>query len=384
MKKFFNKDLLKSLLMSILITSSVLFFLHPLSCRLTEEGLDIVPEDMSLPCVEEFSLVNAKSLYITCSEKIVFGEIEVSRLESESNDETSDFAVANVITYSEDMKSAEIELSQETQVGIDYLLKMNVYDVSGNSLEYSQKFCGFNANPAKMIINEARFSNDRSAKEVEFIEFYVLKSGNTHGLEIASLNNGEDKKYIFPAIEVSQGDYICLHGKKEFAATKTSEAFEIPGCLDELGSDLSLSSAVGSCDSARDLWRSGSDKLLSQNDVLILRDSSGKINDGLLLSKSDKSQWTKKLLPGVEELTSLGLWSGSEISDAVISDYGDSIYRSVSRLNTKMLSDSYKNSSDLPNFIPSSNSDWIITAGSKKSPGATPGHENSSVQYVKS
>lgn len=392
MKKKFNFQILRPLLLSACIVFGTLAFVAPVSCRLTEEGIEIVPADTTAPAVEEFLVTGSNTVSVSCSEKIVLDNIMIHEIDgdesieefvTEGSSEEDCFAVANVISYSEDGKSAEIELSEEMLVGKSYVFSGVVYDITGNSLEFCQKFDGYNANPARMIFNEVRTSYNKSKSAVEFIEFYVLKSGNTFGLEYVSAANGEGKKYVFPAIEVKQGEYVVLHGK-------ILEGME-ESALDELDDELTISYAAESCDTARDLWRPGTDKIASNNDVLILRDSvSLEIKDALLLSQSGKISWQKKAMSDyAAKAFSLGIWQGGSLPEnAVCTDSMSSsaIYRSVSRQNTLEIREWYASQESAPQYISTCASDWIVTekktVSKKIISGSTPGYENSTNPYV--
>lgn len=390
MKKNFINQFFGLVLICAGIILAVLAFVAPVSCRLTEEGIEILPADTTAPEVEDFSVTGSRTLSLACSEKIVLDKIFIHELSDESSfedslfpgsDEDNAFAVANVISYSEDGKSAEVEVSEDMTVGKSYVFSGVVYDITGNSLEFSQKFLGYNSNPARLIFNEIRTTYNKSKSAVEFIEFYVLKSGNLFGLEYVSSANGEAKKYSFPAIDVKRGEYITLHGK-------VLEGME-EDAVDELGDNLSLSKAFESCDEARDLWRRGDEKIVSNTDVLILRDYLSKeIKDAVLLSQSGKKAWPKKAMTEyAEKAFSLGIWpEGSLPENAVSTDsMTSSIFRSISRQNVKKIAESYSDEAFLPKYIASYASDWIVTDKLTENKvtvsGATPGYENSSNPY---
>ena len=382
MKKFFNRSALRSLCFSVVLSSLMLVVVSPLSCKLTDEGIEISVTDTEAPEIEVFSVNSGTSLFIACSEKIVLDDIKVVQEDdSEALDEDSVFAVADVITYSESGTSAEITLSQRTRVGETYVISGIVSDISGNTLEFSRSFSGYNDNPVRMIFNEVRTKYDSTSGTVEFIEFYVLKGGNTYGLEMVSATNGDSKKYSFPSIEVATGEYITVHGR-----TLETQA---SGAIDELDDDLTLSTAKDSCDTARDLWKSGTDKIISNTDVLLLRDATTEeVKDALLLCESKNSDWTKTALKEYAELAySSGIWaSGSSVSDAVVSDYATTQYRSISRQNTAALAAQYADASLLPDCIATSAADWLLTekivVSKVTTSGATPGYENSTNPYV--
>lgn len=391
MKKNFINQFLGVVFISAAIVLAVLAFVAPVSCRLTEEGIEIVPADTTAPSVENFLVTGSRTVSLACSEKIVLDKICIFELTDENSfedsvflgaDEENAFAVANVISYSEDGKSAAVELSEDMAVGKSYVFSGVVYDITGNSLEFCQKFMGYNKNPARLIFNEIRTTYNKSKSAVEFIEFYVLKSGNLFGLEYVSTANGEAKKYSFPAIDVKRGEYITLHGK-------ILEGME-DDALDELDDDFTLSKANESCDTARDLWKNGDEKIVSNTDVLVLRDYLSKeIKDAVLLSQSGKKSWPKKAMTEyAEKACSLGFWpEGSLPENAVCTDsMTSSIFRSISRKNIEKIAERFPDENELPKCIASSASDWIITdkvtVNKVTTSGATPGYENSTNPFV--
>lgn len=389
MKKNFFKEWARPVLLTIGLTVSVLFVIAPVSCRLTEEGVEIIPADTTAPSVESFNITGSQKITVNCSEKIVLDKISVYEIEGGDEEEeiplvmdsAQAFAVADSLTYSDDGKSCEIQLSSETKVGKSYIFSGTVYDITGNSLEFAQKFYGFNEKPAKLIFNEIRTTYKKDKNAAEFIEFYCLASGNTYGLEVVSAANTEAKKYVFPAIEVKKGEYITLHGR----IFENLEA----SALDELEDDLTLSTANESCDTARDLWKSGSEKIVSNTDVLVIRDTVSKeIKDAVLLSLSGKSEWTKSLMTEfAAEAYESGIWKDGALPvNAVCTDgMTSSILRSISRQNTSEIIKKYSDESKIPEFIQTSVSDWIVTTTYKDPDtketisGATPGFENSSL-----
>ncbi|MBQ9207629.1 MAG: hypothetical protein IJ158_13085 [Treponema sp.] len=385
MKKIGFSQILKSVILTSVLVFGTLSVVAPVSCCLTEEGLEIVPADTIAPSVELFTVASSREIVITCSEKIILDNISVLEVEDDFDfenfvfpDESQDvYAVADSVTYSESGLSAEIALSSQTDVGKSYLFFGVVYDISGNSLEFAQKFCGYNENPAKLLFNEIRTTYSKTKPASEYIELYVLKGGNTYGLEVVSAANGEAKKYVFPAIEVKTGEYITVHGR-------ILEGME-GSVADELDDDLALSLDFESCDTARDLWKEGSDKIASNTDVIVLRDCvSGLLKDAVLCAESGKTEWSKKLMTEfAEKAVELGIWSdGSSPETAVCTDgMKSSLLRSISRQNTAAIVEKYAASENFPEYIASSAKDWFVTEkeGSGKNiiSGATPGFENS-------
>ena len=370
MKKVFKNDYAKSLLISGILCFIVLMIVSPISCRLTEEGIEIIPADTNAPSILSFSVTGERLLNLSCSEKIVLDQLTVREFQGESSDEGNLFlleeepyAYADCITYSENMMDAEIYLSESTRVGKEYVLSGIVYDRSGNSLEFSQQFSGFNANPARLVLSEVRY-NSSKPKKTEFVEFYVLKSGNLSGLEFVSAANPK-RKYVFPAIEVKRGEYIALHGQ-------VYDGMEY-NAIDELENDLTLSTATESCDTGRELWRKFTDKFVSKTDVILLRDScKNKIMDALLWTSVEGSEWSKNLKELAEEVQTAGFWENALSPENAVrtETIKSSAVKSLARQNILLLAEKYPESEEIPDVIPANACDWAIASS------ATPGYKN--------
>lgn len=359
----------------MLICSFVIFAVAPVSCRMTEEGIEVIPSDKTCPVVEKFEVTSSKSFYFSCSEKILVSQAFVN--EENSGDSGAELPV-NKIVYDETGKNTTIILGDETRVGGNYVFNAVITDLSGNSVEFQQDFIGFNENPAVLIISEIRTKSDSSKKISDFVEFYCLKGGNTHGLKLCSSAKGENYDYIFPAIDVKAGEYITLHNK----------TFDEEKALNEFGDDLTLSAAEESCGTARDLWRNGTDSVIgAASDVLILKNfSTGQIYDGIPYCKSETEKWTKKLQSEYAELLfSKNIWkNGSDVSSAFYCDKATTLTRSISRKNVEEIAEKY--ASGEISFISSSLDDWALTEkyGSGKSvvSGATPGFANGKNYFI--
>ncbi|WP_407428591.1 hypothetical protein [Treponema sp.] len=376
MKKIITRQFFFNILAAAIITSAVLAIVSPVSCRLTDEGIEIFPGDSQSPEIEKFSVISNKSVEILCSEKIIFDNIKVVSGNSIILDEQSDcnqcelYAVADCINYDEQGLCAEILFSESTIIGEPYTISGIVYDTSGNSLEFSRTFYGYNENPAKLIFSEIRSKN--STAKVEFIEFYVLKSGNLSGLEVSSAVKGEENAYIFPVIDVKKGEFITLHGHiiEKLAS----------GAKNELGSDLTLSTAAESCSLARDLWNNSESAFFGNNDVLVLKDfNTGSFKDAVLMCPSSSSKWYRtQEKVYADEAYECGIWtSGADVANAVDTETANALGRSVSRQNISELAARYPDEETVPEIIPAAKEDYLVVSV------VTPGTENSNNEYVK-
>ncbi len=347
----------------LLVTACVLTAFFPLSCKITEEGIEIVATDTTAPEILDFSQEDASTLSLCCSEEISLSSV----FYAPKDEEVSEGQEENVsLTYSEDQKSVSISLLEGSEIGQKYILYGTVSDVSGNTLLFELPFTGYNDHVARLILTEVRTeTSSNNGKYPEFVELYCLESGNTAGLEILSAKKGEEDTYTFPIMEVNQGEYITVH------LMLASEG----DCIDETGDDLTLSTATDSSSISRDLWVSHDSSYLTKSDVLILRNTiDGTIMDGLQFSEKETA-WATKVAAYATALYESGIWTeGSDVETAASSN-GATGKRTLSRQNVQTVIDDYGENSPL--IIGATKDDWLLTTT------PTPGLENSSDLYTK-
>jgi len=165
----------------------------------------------------------------------------------------------------------------------------------------------------------------------EYIEFKVIKGGGMDGLFFYSvMNNAQDIfVYIFPKITVEAGEYITLHLR----------TMEKNNCCDELDDDLTVSGGTDSCPSARDLWVTGSDKLIDKTCFIYIQDINGKIMDAVFLNEKPAGAWNNSqthFAEIAEKLCNEGMWKSAGTKPAPLDAVntqavGTSPYKSVSR-----------------------------------------------------
>ena len=244
-------------------------------------------------------------------------------------------------------------------------------DLNGNSLTFSLPFTGYNDNPPVLVFSEIR--SEGTAKTPEFVELYVLKSGNTAGLQITGGYDGKEKSYSFPMTEVQKGEYITVHFRHD---SDTPDS-----CIDETGSDLALAAADSknnNCNTARDLWAANADNSarIQKTDVLVLTSDNGNtILDAVLFSDGTKTEWQKALSKELAaKAVAKGIWQSAAITDAA-SNAGATTTRTLCRQNIAALAEATYESGAI---IPTSAADWFVV----KTSGDTPGKQNSSEKYT--
>lgn len=174
-------------------------------------------------------------------------------------------------------------------------------------------------NIAELEITEIRpfyegESNGNGKFYNEFVELRALSAGTLSGLEIVSVSDGEDKKYVFPSVMVSKGEIVVVHLRS---------AGE--GCISELGDDLNASSSFDSVVNARDLWDENKKeaRLHDTTDVVALRYSSdNSLVDAVPYVGNEIENWkTDSFAIMLETAVSEKLWMpDSSVHSAVKSD----------------------------------------------------------------
>ena len=253
-----------------------------------------------------------------------------------------------------------ITLAEKTQIGQKYKMRGTVENSDKSSLSFEFFFLGCNDHRCNLVLSEIRDGYSSKKQECEFIEVYAVTSGNTAGLELYSANDGDEKIYRFPAIEVNAGDFITIHLRT------LSE-----NCVDELGGRFDLNSKINdTCRSSRDLFAEGTASHLGGDaDVILIRESETKqILDAICYAKKSKiDAWKKKECDNAcKSAYAAGVWDGESIESAFDAD-GFTMTHTIARQNLKALK---KASFPYPNGAKY----WILTANRKE---ITPGKPNS-------
>lgn len=362
---------LKKLFRTFFITLALCFCViftaaMPLSCRMSEEGVEIVTTETQAPEILSFYAMDNSNLVLICSQKV---EIEKVQVEAEDG---SYFEENTAHKYSIDSSQVKFTLKEPAKRGINYTLSGSLKDDGGNQLTFKLPFCGINESPARLLLSEVRSKHSVSngeIKKAEYVEFYVLKGGNTCGLEVVSGSDGEDNKYVFPDMEVATGEYIVVH----YRTVKDGL------CISETGSDFSLSTATDSSD-ARDLWVENTDSRIGDNDVIILRDSGrNSIVDAVLFSASEKEKWYYKEQSNLASSAFIaGIWEGGDSVKYAACCDNVSLLRTLSRLNVAQIIEANPADSITEDtVITVCKDDWAIVTT------ATPGTQNSTEVYTK-
>lgn len=397
----FKTYLLKSLLPAFGITGAVLLAVTPVGCKVTEEGIQILEGDFSVPHLISVDIPDGENIVFEFDKEIADAEACVyertkTGLENNSEEKTENLRTAAATnekeisftkTISQANKIITFLLSEKTMVGKEYVIEGTVSDFFGNTLTFSIPFNGYNANVPQLVISEIRnaysSSTDSSTGskkyKCEFIELYSLSEGNLSGIEIISAGDGEKRKYVFPECEVKAGEFIVVH-------LRTKEE----GSIDETGSDLSLSYATDSCSTARDFWALNDKACLSASDIILVKNgNNGQLIDAFIFALSSLEEWPETYADYISAVEKSGLWKDSDeksscsIQSAFCSDAitSSAATRTMSRQNIPFLS-ANKNTS-----VTNDASQWIVTAnkgsGKNKIPGDTPGYQNSSNEYKK-
>ena len=308
-----------------------------ISCTLTPEGISILSGNYESPKFLELKVNSENSLQLLFSTSINLENLKIYPLGENQELQVESKNLGEGLW--------QIDASSDFDCRKKYLIEGYVLDQRGNSLYFKDSFIGFNGRVPKVVINEIR--TEYSKPKVEFIELKVLSEGNLGGMELVVASDGEEKSYVFPAIEVKTDELVVLHFRK----------IE-DGCIDEIENYKELSTATESTSSV-DLWIENTSARIGKSDVILLKNKrQGEIVDSVLYMESSASSWKT---PFLSECAELALASESWIGNPVISD-GVTATRTLSRVNFN------KDASA-----------WIVTATSK----ASPGKENSTQAYAK-
>lgn len=368
-----KKEIFVVILQTFFLVSVVMFSVVPFSCKVTEEGIEIIGGDYENPCLQNVSVVDGKTVELQFSDSIVLRDLVVSKFiegvsDSDEHSESiclspslaaacGEYGKINVNTSSsDDGKTITFIFDKETEIGSKYEVFGTVEDAVGNSLTFCVPFTGFNSFVPRMIITEAQIkygkgsSSGETIYRAEFVELMALEDGNLSGLELLSASDGEEKKFVFPAIDVKKGEIILVH-------PRTKEG----GCINEDGDDLNLATAPHSKDGVRDLWSENLDSRYNDStDVIYLRNSvDNSVMDVLLYAAEGSEEWKSNVQEIVNLVCGAGLCNSSEISEAVVSK-GVSPLKSLTRLNAPEIFEKVMNGEEIDFPLVFEASDWAV------------------------
>ena len=325
-------SLLVWFLQTAVLTALVSFALCPVSCKATDEGLQLLRGDYTAPVLESYAAASERRVSLSFSERVTITGAVITRAAPFSGDEgtavqgglspvlkaasgeTGGIAVG--ISYSDDGRTAIAEAVEALEAGARYALYGEARDENGNTLTFCVPFIGFNGRIPKIVISGihpqfASASNGGGAK-CEFVELYALTDGNIAGLAIQSAADGIDRAFTLPAAEVKAGDVIVVHLR-----TKGE------GCVSETGSDLALSSGWYTSSAVRDIWSPNEKACLGdKEDAIMLVDAfTGDVLDAVLYAHPETAAWSNENVKvAVQKIAAKGIWKSGSIEDAASTD----------------------------------------------------------------
>lgn len=364
------------LVQALLITGVVLIGVIPFSCKITEEGIEIIGGDYSSPYLHDVNVIDEKTIAVSFSEEVKLQSVVISPLIYGISDSdvhsttevlspalaaaTGDYGkIEPSIEYSEDKSVVTLLLDQPTEIGKSYEIFGVVEDRIGNTLTFTIPFAGYNSAIPKMIMTEIQIKygkgslNGETVYRGEYVELLALEDGNLTGLEIISASDGEKKKFEFPNVEVTKGEIILVH-------LRTVDA----GCINETD-DLDAAFAPHSKNGIRDLWDVNTGSRFNDNsDVIILRNRvDGSVMDGIMYASADATEWKSGVAEYALDLQEAGIYSSWEISNASGSK-GCTTLRSLTRQNSKEIYDAVMNDEDYEYPLPVENDYWLVELAS--------------------
>ncbi len=317
-KKSFKTEILLIALETLLLAGIALLFICPVSCKITELGIRFVPYEYDSPSIQSFSVRDSSSASLVFSRSVRLSEIKVVPENSVSSvdygscggngsPEESGIQDGNGNSGEGGFFSVVLNFSEPLEVGEKYTVCANATDDYGNSLSFSLPFVGFNPDVALLEITEVhpKYAGESKGNGIfknEYVLFKAKKSGNLSGLRFFSANDGTERAYDFPSVNVKSGEKIALHLRKKGE-----------GCFDELEDNLDVSSAYYSKSDGRDLWAENEKACLGDlSDVLVLENMfSSEIVDAVLYSSSDALDWKNDFLrKTAARVCSEGFWKG--------------------------------------------------------------------------
>ena len=361
------------LLQTFVLTAVTLLCVIPFSCRVSEEGIIFVGGDYVSPVLEDVSVIDERRVNLTFSEKVKLRSFVVSEQLDEISDSSEHSQTAELspalkaasgaygkveseCTVSEDGCTITCCAADSYEVGKSYEIFGTVEDKAGNSLTYCVPFSGFNSRVPKLIMTEVQIKYAKGSDKGktiyrgEFVELLALSDGNLAGLELEGGADGEAKKYVFPAVEVTKGEVLLLHLRTVG-----------DGCFNETDDNLNAATAPHSAKQIRDLWSENTGaRFNDDSDILILKDSiSGTLLDAFMYATEDAAEWKKGPAALVKLVAESGIYESGSINEAAV-NYKTSPLKSFTRLDAAELRTALLNGQELEYPVKASADNWTV------------------------
>lgn len=371
------------ILETFLITGITVISVLPLSCKITEAGIEIIGGDYTAPVLQNVIVLSERSLELDFSEAVKIKQAVVSPVlsgisdsdevsHSESLTQSIKAAVGRygsifvTPVMSEDETSIVFEFEEDTLVGKKYEIYGVVEDSIGNTLTFAIPFVGYNSNIPQIIMTEIhtgmasqlKSEKELNVRRLEYVEFLALTEGNLAGLEFCSGYAGESKKYVFPAIDIKKGEIFVLHLRNWGE-----------GCVSEEEQDLELAYSTYT-GNYRDLWTTQTTKCIGDTtDILVVRNTvSGRIVDAVMYRAADVDSWSDKLKIDYSVSTGIeDIYDSVEVEDGT-KTIGLSATKFLYRVNASEIYDAVLN--DYPVNYPVQSDAWAWEVTSEATPGS--------------
>ena len=321
----------------IALVLAALFFTACTSCAMDPETVSMFGGDLSVPKLVDVRVMSKTEVSASFSASILVSSAKV--IVQKSNGE--------IIPVAWRAGSAEnsivFEMEKSPGVGMPSVLSAIVADAKGNTLSFAVPFTGYNDHVARLRISEIR--TDYTKPKVEYIEFYVVSSGNLGGIEVFNAVNTAFPSWELPPVEVSAGEYIVWHFRS------MEEGLE-----NETG-PVNASGGTDSCPSARDLWDTQTKAPFKKTNVILVRErKGGTVMDALVCAEGDKTEWPNDTVRlAAEEAVASGNWKPDSLVCNAASTAGTTATRTLARNESEKDTDTA--------------SDWMVCPTGKCSPG---------------
>lgn len=369
---------------SLLITLITVMSVVPVSCKITEQGIKLLDGDYIPPVLNEFVVVDENNLRLEFSEKVEVTGYVVSKVTDEyfsSEEHSSTLELSPAIerasgvygsvpcTVAADETGCAINVlfEQPMEIGQGYEFYAEVSDIAGNTLTIAIPFKGFNSHIPELLITEVQtesISSQKSAEKAagtyrnEFVELLVLKGGNLAGLELCSAYDGEEKKYVFPTLNVSTGEVIVVHMRNRGN-----------GCISEEGENLAEAFSSYTNSEIRDLWTDIETTTLgNKTDILIIRNTAdNRLLDAVMFRAGEVTEWSKGFDEYAELVGASGIYESGSIENAYVTD-GMTASKTMARTDAAQLRQKVLDGEQLTFPITSNSEVWELI--SEATPGA--------------
>jgi hypothetical protein len=341
---------------------------------MTVEGIQMLSGDYTAPVLMSCTVTGSRTIQLLFSKKITITNAVITSeaVSSEENIPDSTESLFESAAFPADARTLSASYSDDgvcvvftsdsvLETGLSYYLYGETEDAAGNTLTFCIPFTGYNDHIPVLVIAgiQPRYKKNDETYRCEFVELYVVKSGNIAGLQIVSAADGADTAYTMPAAEVTAGEFIIVHLRSMG-----------DDCVSETAESLSGAAGTYTSPAALDLWAENKKSRLNDTaDVVMVQNpDDGRLLDAVLyMSYKKEMEESDAFRSAAARVVAAGIWENSD-KPASIDSLTTTASAMLIRTDGDILKSAAAGDKEIPSVFRSSAENWtVIKIEDKKS-----------------